>query len=357
MKNLHKKVDSTKKRGLSDKNKPRVISQEAETENLYKAFLGEKNQEYYLKRFKEFDRQGPGLKVSWNWAAFLLSSGWALYRRMYVWFFVGLGLSLISVIFAGTGHYIIDAIISWVFWILFTIFANSLYHSKVKKKIAAAQISTTDKTSVFESLGKNGGVHTAVIWVGISLSIIGILAAIIIPQISNYKTAEQRAGVESSNAQTSGTSSTVGQSEWEKRAETLAELKDWKGLADLCRKWAESNPNDCVAWSYIGFAYGKLQRYDDAIDAYRQAIRVNPDYAYAWHNLGLAYDDLKRYDNAIDAYRQAIRINPDYAYAWHNLALAYELSGNRTAALNAIQKLRRLDPELADKLFNIIVPR
>ena len=72
-------------------------------------------------------------------------------------------------------------------WIAFTIFANSLYHIRVKKKIAAAQRSIQDSFQLLEFLRHKGGVHKWVIGVCILLPVIGILAAIAIPQYNTYK--------------------------------------------------------------------------------------------------------------------------------------------------------------------------
>lgn len=53
--------------------------------DLYKAYLGEKNQAYYLEKFEQFDNQTGGLHISWNWPAFFTANLWALYRKMYGW--------------------------------------------------------------------------------------------------------------------------------------------------------------------------------------------------------------------------------------------------------------------------------
>ena len=113
------------------------------------------------------------------------------------------------------------------------------------------------------------------------------------------------------------------QAEWLKRAIALKKVKDWHGMLDWCGKWTKSEPKNADAWYKLGIAYGILERYNDAIEAYRQALRINPK----------------------------------DADAWNNLAISYALSGNRTAALDAVRELRRLDPESADRIFNLIVPR
>jgi hypothetical protein len=64
--------------------------------NLYEAILGEKSRIYYLKKFERFDQQGLGLKASWNWPAFFFGGSWALYRKMYGWFFAFWGITFFS---------------------------------------------------------------------------------------------------------------------------------------------------------------------------------------------------------------------------------------------------------------------
>ncbi len=181
------------------------------------------------------------------------------------------------------------------------------------------------------------------------------------------------------------------QTEWLKRTTALRKLKDWQGMLDWCLKWAKSKHEKDYAWYCLGNAYGSLERYNDAIDAYRQAIRIVPEFDSAWYNLGLtyfklkryddaidacrqavriepenasawldlgnAYGNLKRYNDAIDAYRQSVRIEPKHTKAWYFLGITYAMSDNKTAALDAVRELRRLDPERADRLFNLIVPQ
>jgi len=85
----------------------------------------------------------------------------------------------------------------------------------------------------------------------------------------------------------------------------LEKMKDWQGLLEWCLKWTKSEPENADAWHSLGGAYGYLNRYNDAVEAYRQAIKINPENADAWHNLGVAYYKLNRYNDAIEAYRQA----------------------------------------------------
>lgn len=154
--------------------------------NLYEAILGEQNRIYYLMKFELFDRQNSGLQASWNWAAFFLGGIWALYRKMYGWFFAMTGLSILSSIMEDAGAAGLSAIILLVSWITFTIYADSLYHSHIKNKIMAAQLTISDESRLLEYLRYKGGINAWVIWVFCLLPIIGIFAAILIPALVQH---------------------------------------------------------------------------------------------------------------------------------------------------------------------------
>ncbi|MBL0037863.1 MAG: tetratricopeptide repeat protein [Nitrosomonadales bacterium] len=83
------------------------------------------------------------------------------------------------------------------------------------------------------------------------------------------------------------------------------------------------------AWFAQGVACDNLQKYEEAIEAYRQALRLQPEYADAWYNLGIAYGNLKKYGLATLAYEEAVRIEPERASAWFNLGVAYYFQDKR----------------------------
>ena len=56
-----------------------------------------------------------------------------------------------------------------------------------------------------------------------------------------------------------------------------------------------------------------------------------------WH--GVACSRLERYDEAIEAYHQAVTLDPKYASAWFGIGVAYLLSGNETEPIAAVQEL------------------
>ncbi|SFC33885.1 protein of unknown function [Polaromonas sp. OV174] len=147
---------------------------------FYEAAIGRKNNDYYLNKFRQFDQQGPGLKIDWNWAAFVGGGFWALHRKMYGWFLMW-GLLATG---AATlkGHFFkLNILLAIVFWIGFSIFSNSLYHAKIKARIALAKRLYKESFWVSKSLCSTGGVHT---WVPIFFGgtlLIGIATSVFLP--------------------------------------------------------------------------------------------------------------------------------------------------------------------------------
>lgn len=139
---------------------------DASQRNLYETFIGERNSGYYLAKFEHFDKLGGGLHASWNWPAFI-SPAWALYRKMYGWFFT---MWLLTAVMSGFAKVTEHFFLVLVPIMAFSAFANSLYHRHVKIKIAQT---------------KKGGVNMWVPWVATSLPVIGILAAIVIPAMTS----------------------------------------------------------------------------------------------------------------------------------------------------------------------------
>jgi tetratricopeptide (TPR) repeat protein len=39
----------------------------------------------------------------------------------------------------------------------------------------------------------------------------------------------------------------------------------------------------------MGLAYTELDKFKEAIEAYKKAIEINPDYGTAYYNMGIAY--------------------------------------------------------------------
>lgn len=156
---------------------------------LYDDALSSKNRDYYLDKFEDFDQKGDAWHPSWNWAAFFGGGAWALYRKMYGWFFAWWAVATFVTVFAKVPNdqihqFLVIGIV--VFWLGFTTFANSLYHRKVKARIASVQRSHSDASRVSRRLSTGGGVHAWVPIVFGTIPVIGIVAAVTLPTYLDY---------------------------------------------------------------------------------------------------------------------------------------------------------------------------
>lgn len=154
-------------------------------DDCYRAALGPTNQAYYLAFFRRADSAGK-LLLSWNWPALLCSAFWALYRKMYLWFFVLWVMAALSTLLerAGAGWY--SVLVGVLPFVVFPVYANSLYHYSIKKRIEISMSSISGHSRVLDSLRAGGGVHKWVPWVVVAIPVIGILAAIAVPAYQDY---------------------------------------------------------------------------------------------------------------------------------------------------------------------------
>ncbi len=131
--------------------------------------------------------------------------------------------------------------------------------------------------------------------------------------------------------------------------------EDYKKALLLFKKAVEKNLNYGDAWFYIGNCNVKLDRYDDAVAAYKQAIRitltsVTPE---VHTNLGVTYSKLGRHSEAIEIYKQAIHVNPDDAKAHYSLGLAYSKLGRFTEEIAAYKQAIHIKADYADAHCNL----
>lgn len=138
----------------------------------------------------------------------------------------------------------------------------------------------------------------------------------------------------------------------------LGSLRNMQGqfrvALELLEQAVRHLPLDPAPWNDLGLVYAKLNRDDDAMEAYRRSIALadhTPLAAKSWDNLGrllLKVDVME----AEQAFRQATQIAPDFGLGWYGLAQALVNQGRLDEALQTAAKAVRLMPKsLARALF------
>ena len=104
-----------------------------------------------------------------------------------------------------------------------------------------------------------------------------------------------------------------------------------------------------LGYSLLGELYSqKLNRPDEAIEAYKNAILLDGSKSHYHNGLGLAYNKKKNYKLALFSFKEAVRVNPSDAVARYNEACMYSLLGQPQNAILSLQEALALSPSLID---------
>ncbi len=119
-----------------------------DTAYLYRATIGPRAQDYYLRHFARFDGEGKA-GSSWNWAAYWTTFNWLVYRRMWGWalayvaalfgtalLIFGVGKLLLN--YSDTSALLLFLLLLTVAFVVPGLYANAWFYTHCNEKIAAA---------------------------------------------------------------------------------------------------------------------------------------------------------------------------------------------------------------------------
>ena len=156
-------------------------------EQLWSHFLGEKNPNYFLTRFRQFAEGGS--IFSWNTVAFFFTAPWMLYRKMWqawiLYSLVNFVLFILLGAFKGSGLMLFIALV--IQYGVMPMLANYFYFKKVSKVCEDIDsIPNVQQSQVIHLLRKRGG--TSLWWIPAALlPLIMIVAAIALPAYHAYQ--------------------------------------------------------------------------------------------------------------------------------------------------------------------------
>lgn len=117
------------------------------------------NIDYYAGKFNKM--QSTGVKTSWNWCAFLFTSYWLIYRKMYKEFAIVAVLEHVLIPAAASIMDIFNGL-NIVVIILLGLFGNYLYMQHIDRLIDGEPIGDDEALAVYHE--KNGGT-TYYVWI------------------------------------------------------------------------------------------------------------------------------------------------------------------------------------------------
>ena len=116
---------------------------------------GARNARYYTTAFNEFENANGAWRPSWNWAALVCSTGWFLYRRMFLFGAINLAL-LLLVALPFAAHLTPDESVLaqgavWLYLlvalIVVPLLANWLYYRHLKRRLDGGGTTAPDMLS------------------------------------------------------------------------------------------------------------------------------------------------------------------------------------------------------------------
>ena len=96
-------------------------------------------------------------------------------------------------------------------------------------------------------------------------------------------------------------------------------LEKWQNAIFAFKKALDSDDKFVEAYNNIGVAYSHIGDDKKAVENYTLAIRLKKDYANGYNNLASHYDDLGQYSEALKNYNHALKFNPENLNAQNNL--------------------------------------
>jgi tetratricopeptide (TPR) repeat protein len=100
----------------------------------------------------------------------------------------------------------------------------------------------------------------------------------------------------------------------------------------------QQDEDRAVAWNHLGNVNRRLDRIEEAVEAYQRANTLDSAYAQPWSNLGDIYRELGRQEEAMAAYRQAIGLDPVVAWPYHHLGWLHQQRGEYEPAITRYEQ-------------------
>ena len=108
------------------------------------------------------------------------------------------------------------------------------------------------------------------------------------------------------------------------RATSMQGKPDKSAAVSAYQKAVTIQPNFAAGLRELGILQAQQQHYPDAAKNLSRAVELGLGDARLFNFLGIAYSRTARQQQAIDAYRKSLQLDPQLAEAHLNLAYAYE---------------------------------
>lgn len=129
--------------------------------------------------------------------------------------------------------------------------------------------------------------------------------------------------------------------------QTLYDSGQYSKSVSILKRFVKDNPNDPIAWNYLGLSLTALKKEKEAVKAFETAVKILPADAKLRGNLAYAYY-FRNDPRASNEARETIRLDPTLPVGY--LVLAYTNMGYETygVAYENANKVIALAPNMAE---------
>ncbi|MFZ1789781.1 MAG: tetratricopeptide repeat protein [Saprospiraceae bacterium] len=113
------------------------------------------------------------------------------------------------------------------------------------------------------------------------------------------------------------------------------------------------NPNNYMAYIYLGYEYQRNGDFEKGIAAIEKAISIDPEYSVGYVYLGHGYQENGEFEKATTAFEKAISIDPKNSTAYVYLGYGYQEKGDFEKAISEYEKALNLNPKDDIAYFNL----
>ena len=149
-------------------------------------------------------------------------------------------------------------------------------------------------------------------------------------------------------------------------------LDDYERAIELFREHIEQNPQDPEGYLWLGIAYGRSKKYEEATEAFDKAIELDslhlnkmktskPDqfwggttsYWVVYVNSGIGLLNKQDFNSAEKRFLRAAEIQPDSSASYNHLGYVYSKLGKDEDALRAYETAVKLGPKNLEAHINL----
>lgn len=125
---------------------------------------------------------------------------------------------------------------------------------------------------------------------------------------------------------------------------------DFATAVEYFEKARKLNDTHKVLFFNTGYAFERLGRADDAIQAYIRALRIEPLFGEAHHNLALLYMNKSDYQSALKHFTDSLRLDPKNISTNLNMAKIYIQLRDRERARERLSVVLNVSPQNQDAM-------